>query len=70
MKNVKVHDNRIVQIGWSCGSVWTPASIGTQVWTSWGNQFSNNTYTLDNGAEFRWERSWVSYQQWKNNGQN
>ncbi len=41
-----------------------------KVWTSWGNQFSNNTYTLSNGAEFRWQADWVSYQQWKNNGQN
>ena len=69
LKNVKVHDNTIVQkVGGASG---LDANIDRdKVWTSWGNQFSNNTYTLSSGVRFRWQADWVSYQQWKNNGQN
>ena len=69
LKNVKVHDNTIVQqVGGAAG---LDAKINRdKAWTSWGNRFSNNTYTLSPGVQFRWETSWVSYQQWKNNGQN
>jgi hypothetical protein len=69
LKNVKVHDNRIVQSGGAAAGL-DAAADRDQVWTSWGNQFSNNTYQLSNGAQFRWQAGWVNYQQWKDNGQN
>ena len=68
LKNVVVHDNTIVQSGGAAAGLDASADRD-KVWTSWGNRFYNNTYTLDNGAEFRWETDWVSYQQWKDFGQ-
>jgi parallel beta-helix repeat protein len=69
LKNVKVHDNTVVQkVGGASG---LDAKIDRdKVWTSWGNQFYNNSYTLSDGVKFRWQSDWVSYQQCKDYGQN
>jgi hypothetical protein len=39
-----------------------------KVWSSWGNTFSGNTYTLSGDARFRWDGGWKSLSEWKAEG--
>jgi len=68
LKNVVVHNNRITQSGGAAAGLDASADRD-KVWTSWGNRFYDNTYTLSDGARFRWQTDWLTYQEWKAAGQ-
>ena len=68
LKNVKVHHNKITQSG-SAAAGLDASADRDKVWTTWGNRFYDNTYTLSDGARFRWQTKWMTYQEWKAVGQ-
>ncbi|CAN5763214.1 hypothetical protein BH23ACT5_BH23ACT5_14760 [soil metagenome] len=69
LRNFEVSNNSITQSGGAAAGIDAKIDLNA-VWTSWGNQFSNNSYSLSNSAGFRWKGDWASYAQWKQAGQN
>jgi hypothetical protein len=69
LRNLRVSANTITQSGGAAAGI--DAKINKdQVWSSWGNTFSGNTYSLSGDARFRWEGGWISSSEWKTQGQN
>jgi parallel beta-helix repeat protein len=67
LRNLKVTGNTISQNGGAVAGI--DAKIDKdQVWSSWGNTFSGNTYTLSGDAKFRWDGGWASFTEWKGQG--
>lgn len=67
LKNYKVRNNSFDQSDGAAAGIDAKIDTGN-VWSGWGNQFSGNSYDLDNGAGFRWEGDWLSLNQWKSEG--
>jgi parallel beta-helix repeat protein len=67
LKNFKVTGNTISQSTGPAAGI--DAKINKdQVWSSWGNTFSGNSYSLSGDARFRWEGGWVSASEWGSQG--
>jgi hypothetical protein len=68
LKNLEVYNNDIRQSEGAVAGIDAKIDKGS-VWTSWGNRFHSNSYDLSGSAEFRWESSWLSLQEWRAEGQ-
>jgi hypothetical protein len=63
LRNLRVYSNSITQNGGAAAGI--DAGIQqAQVFGAWDNQFYSNTYNLSGGAQFRYQGSWISHQQW------
>lgn len=68
LKNYKVWDNTINQSDGAAAGLDAKVDL-SQVWDSWGNKFSDNSYSLSSGARFRWDGGWVTHSEWRSAGQ-
>ncbi len=68
LRNLRVHDNEIIQSGGAAAGV-DASKDEANVFGPWDNQFYANSYTLTNGAQFRWGGEWISFQEWQDLGQ-
>ena len=68
LRNLWVHDN---VISMNVGQSGIVANTGSgEVWSSWGNRFDRNTYTLGGNAKYyEWGGTQLSTSQWKQAGQ-
>jgi len=71
VSNFSVHDNVVTQQTGVGDGVLTLAT-GDAIYTSWGNQYSNNTYNLpsQSGLYFYWMDKNLDYAGWEGYGQN
>jgi parallel beta-helix repeat protein len=69
LRNFKVSGNVISQSGGAAAGIDAKINLD-QVWSSWGNSFSGNTYSLSAGANFRWDGGFVDLDDWKSQGLN
>jgi parallel beta-helix repeat protein len=67
LKNLRVTGNTIAQNGGAAAGIDAKINLD-QVWSSWGNSFSGNTYS--GSARFRWEGGWITSTEWNAQGLN
>lgn len=71
LSDLNVHDNHVTPTKDSAIAAGISQDIGDMaVFNSRNNRFVNNHYTLRSGNVFTWNNTYMSYDQWKAQGQN
>jgi hypothetical protein len=67
LKNLNVHDNTVTQQTSYAAGIVKGSIFDNSVYTSWGNTFRNNTFTLSDpsGKYFYWMGQQWTYTQWR-----